>query len=128
MDAMEQNKLARIGLDTRGTVESHRQSRRGSSDRFEAIIRYDANGRTRLILVSGIGATVKRLPVGSAVTVRYLPYDPSRAKVELDDASSGGWPGWIGVLTLWGLTLVGMIGAYLTRSRKRLGRRLDKPR
>lgn len=117
--ALERAKLAHSGLEAMGKVTSHLKSRRSNTDFFTAVVRYEVKGSERWVQIHGNGASDQRLPIGSEVTVRYLPSKPDYSQVDVRGASSSRGPGWVCVLTIWGLALAGMIGAYFTRVEKR---------
>jgi hypothetical protein len=127
-DAIDQQKLTKIGLNVQGVVESHGRGRRRNADHFWATIGYEVDSKRLHIQVSGVGASSNRLPLWSSVNVRYLPSNPTFARVDLDEASSSRGPGWVGVFVLWGVTFSSAIGAYVcSRSTSGIRRGIEPP-
>lgn len=126
-DAIEQSRLAELGVDTQGKVASHGRGRRRNADYFWATIEYEVNSEKLSIPIQGDGAAVDRLPLGAVVKVRYLPNKPRVSRVKVEGASSNSGPGWTGLLVLWGLTLFGALGAYIESRRKRSSRKAVMP-
>lgn len=117
MDAVEQARLSENGKIAVGGVDGHKQGRRRNADYYTATVAYEVNSRIHHIQVQGSGASVERLPFGTAVNVLYLPTNPDFARVDLPGAASSRGPGWVGVGALWSLTLAGMLGALALRRR-----------
>lgn len=118
-DAVEQASLAENGKVAVGGVHGHSKGRRRNADYYTATVAYEVNSRIFYIQVQGDGASVERLPLGTAVNVLYLPTKPGFARLDLPDAASSRGPGWVGLGVLWSLTLAGMLGALATRRRQR---------
>jgi hypothetical protein len=117
-DAVEQSRLTDGGELTVGKVVGHKIERRSNRDRYIATIEYTVNTKQFQIQVQGSGASTQRLPYGTPIDVVYLPSNPIFSRVDISGATSGGGPGWTGLIALWSVTVASMVGAYATRRRE----------
>jgi hypothetical protein len=105
------NRFLEVSKTAPGVVTELRLGSTSSSSTsrsYHPVIRYTPEGADAIEVVSSFGSNPPRYSTGDAVTVRYDPASPYRARID------GFWGTWFPVVILGGLTvLFGVPGAVL---------------
>jgi hypothetical protein len=109
--AHKARQLKEQGLDSAGTVIAHKANE--SACKSSVTVEYLATASKHQVSLMGCGATVKELPLGTKVMVRYLSTDSgasiTHAHAQTTDAASDSYSPiglilmWIATPLLWGL-------------------------
>jgi hypothetical protein len=94
-DLRDTRLLADTAQVTRGAVLRHTSNVdsdiQSSCSRFRAIVGYRVGGQDHEVVAEGCGALPARLPLGTAVDVRYAPAKPAVSEAVIQDTESKRW-------------------------------------